>query len=70
MYDIGRFNLKKPNDAKVKGQYQVKISNFFLALENLDDNKDISRALKIVTQNINTCPIVSHIVNLLYFIRW
>jgi hypothetical protein len=32
-----RFNLKMVNDVEVNEQYQVKISNRFLALENFDD---------------------------------
>jgi hypothetical protein len=36
-----RFNLKKSNDVEVKKQYQVKISNRFEALENLDDDDDV-----------------------------
>jgi hypothetical protein len=39
-----RFNLRKLNDVDVKELYQVKISNRFAALENLDDDVDISRA--------------------------
>jgi hypothetical protein len=39
-----RVNLKKLNDVEVKEQYQVKISNSFAALENLDDDVDITRA--------------------------
>jgi len=35
-----RFNLKKLNDVEVKEQYQVKISNRFSALENVDDDDD------------------------------
>jgi hypothetical protein len=38
-----RFDFKKLNVAEVKKQYHVKISNRFIALENLDDNMDISR---------------------------
>jgi hypothetical protein len=41
-----RFNLKKLNDVKFKEQYQVKISNRFTALETLDDDVDINRALE------------------------
>jgi hypothetical protein len=39
-FDMQRFDLKKINDAEVKEQYQVKISNRFAALKNLDDNVD------------------------------
>jgi hypothetical protein len=35
-FDMERFNLKKLNDDDVKEQYQVKISNRFAGLENLD----------------------------------
>jgi hypothetical protein len=38
--DIEKFNVKKLNDVEVKQQYQVKISNRFAALENLDDDDD------------------------------
>jgi hypothetical protein len=37
-----RFNLKKLNDVKVKEEFQVKITNSFVALENLDDDADIN----------------------------
>jgi uncharacterized metal-binding protein YceD (DUF177 family) len=38
-----RFDLKKLNDAEVNKHRQVKISNRFAALENLDDNANINR---------------------------
>jgi hypothetical protein len=49
-----RFNLVKLNNAEVKEQIQVKISNRFAALENLDDDDDmdISRAWKSIRENI------------------
>jgi hypothetical protein len=31
-----KFNLKKLNDVDIKDEYQIKISNRFAALENLD----------------------------------
>jgi hypothetical protein len=40
-----RFNLKKLNEGDVKEQYQVTFTNKFAALESLDDNADINRAL-------------------------
>jgi hypothetical protein len=43
-FDMERHNLKKVDDVEVKQQYQVKISNRFSALENLDDDVDIIRA--------------------------
>jgi imidazoleglycerol phosphate dehydratase HisB len=43
-FDIERFNLKKINMVEGKEQCQVKISNRFAALVNLDDDVDINRA--------------------------
>jgi hypothetical protein len=34
------FNLRKLNDVEVKEQYQVKISNKFAVLEDLNDDDD------------------------------
>jgi hypothetical protein len=45
--DMDRYNLKKLNEGKVKEQYQVIIKNRFSALENLEDNGDINRALAL-----------------------
>jgi hypothetical protein len=42
--DMERFHLKQLNEEEVKKQYEVTINNKFAALENLDDNGDISRA--------------------------
>jgi len=42
----GRFNLRKLKELDVRSQYQIKISNTFAALENLNDNKDINRPCK------------------------
>jgi hypothetical protein len=39
-----RFNLKKPSELQVRKQYQIKISNTFAALENLNVSEDINRA--------------------------
>jgi hypothetical protein len=47
-FDMERFNLKKLNKAEGKEQYQVKISNRFIALENLDDDMDINRAWETI----------------------
>jgi hypothetical protein len=64
-----RFNLKKLNDVEVREQYQVKISNRFAALENVDDDDDdddmaIKRASKSISENMKAsatdilCPCV------------
>jgi hypothetical protein len=50
-----RFNLKRLNDMVVKEQNQVKISNRFVALENLDDDDDdvdINRAWESIRENM------------------
>jgi hypothetical protein len=44
--------ITKINDAEVKEEYQVKISDRFEALENLDDDVDISGAWENITNNI------------------
>jgi hypothetical protein len=41
-----KFDLRKFNDAEVKEQYQVKITNRFAALENIVDNVDMDTAWK------------------------
>jgi len=38
---VERFNLRKLNELQVSSQYQIKISNRFAALENLNDSEDI-----------------------------
>jgi hypothetical protein len=43
--DMGRFDPKKLNYAEIKGQYQVEVPNKCAALEYLNDNVDINRAL-------------------------
>jgi hypothetical protein len=46
------FNLKKLYKGDVKVQYQVTIRNKYAALENLENNGDISRAWDSITENI------------------
>jgi hypothetical protein len=52
MFDMQRFDLGKLNTEEVKEQYQVKISNRFAALENLDDNMAINRTWENTSMNI------------------
>jgi len=42
-FDVGRFNLWKLSEQEIRNQHQIKISNRFAALENLNDRKDINR---------------------------
>jgi len=52
--DMEGFNLGKLNELEVRKQYQIKISNSFAALENLNDKQDINRSLKNIKENIKT----------------
>jgi hypothetical protein len=47
-----RFDPRKLNDAEVKEQYQIKITNRFAALENFDNNVDMNRAWENIRENI------------------
>jgi hypothetical protein len=40
--DLERFNLRQLNDIEMKARYQVEISNRISALEDLNDDVDIS----------------------------
>jgi hypothetical protein len=50
---MDRFYLKKLNKVQGKEQYELKISNRFTGLENLDDYANSNRAWETVRQNIN-----------------
>jgi hypothetical protein len=51
-FDAERFNLKKPSELEVRKQYQLKMSNRFAALENLNGTEDINRAWENIKENI------------------
>jgi hypothetical protein len=53
-FDIQRFDLRKLNNAEVKEQYQVKITNRFATSENCDDNVDMNTAWENIRENIKT----------------
>jgi bifunctional DNA-binding transcriptional regulator/antitoxin component of YhaV-PrlF toxin-antitoxin module len=38
MFDVERINLSKQSELEVRKQFQIKISNMFSALENLNDS--------------------------------
>ena len=42
---MDRFSLRKLRELEVKKQHQIKFSNRFAALEKVNDNEDIHRAL-------------------------
>ena len=49
-----RFNLKKLSELEVRKQYQIKISDRFAALGNLNDSKAVNRAWENIKENIKT----------------
>jgi len=49
-----RFNLRKLSELEVIKQYQMKISNRYAALQNLNGTEDINWALKNIKENIRT----------------
>jgi hypothetical protein len=51
---VKRFNLRKLSKQEVRKQYQIKNSNKFAALENLNDSDDINRAWDKIKENIQT----------------
>jgi hypothetical protein len=51
---VERYNLKKTSDLEFRKQYQMKISNKFAVLENLNDNEDINLVLENIKQIIQT----------------
>ena len=51
-FDRQRFNLRKLNEPEVREQYQIKTTNRFAALENL--NNDVNRTWENIKENIQT----------------
>jgi hypothetical protein len=51
-FDTERFNLKKLSELEVRKQYQIKISERFAALENLNVSEDINRAWENIKESI------------------
>ena len=50
-FDGQRLTLRKLNELEVRKQYQIKISNWFAALEILSDGEDINRAWENIQEN-------------------
>jgi len=48
------YNLRKLKELEVRKEIQIKISNRFAALENLNENKDINKAWENSKENIKT----------------
>ena len=51
-FDVERFILKKLTVLEFWKKYEIKISHRFAALENLNDNKDITGLGKMLEENI------------------
>jgi hypothetical protein len=51
---VERFNLRKLSELVFRTQYQVKLSNSFAALKNLNESEDIDRAWGYIKENIKT----------------
>jgi hypothetical protein len=51
-FDAERFNLKKLSELEVRKQYQIKLSNRFVTLENLNVCEDINRAWENIKESI------------------
>ena len=53
-FDRQRLNLRKLNEAEVREQYQIEITNTFATLENLSDDEDVNRTWENINENIQT----------------
>jgi len=64
---VERFNLRKLNDLDVKKWYQIKVSNRFRALENLNESghiigfgKTLKRICKPTKQSVGMYELKQH----------
>ena len=53
-FDRQRFNLRKLNEPEVRERYQIKITNRFAALKNVNDDEDVNRIWENIKENIQT----------------
>jgi len=51
---VERFNLRKLSELEDGKGYQIKISNRFASLGNINDSKDINRAWENIKENIKS----------------
>jgi hypothetical protein len=51
-FDVGRYNLMMPSGLQVRKQYQIKTSNRFAVLKNLNDSKNANGAWENLKENI------------------
>ena len=52
--DGERFNLRKLKDLEVKEQYEIEITNRFVALGHISDDGDVNRSWENIKENIKT----------------
>jgi len=48
------FNLRNLSELKLRKEYQIKISNTFIVMENLNNSQDVNKAWENIKQNIKT----------------
>ena len=53
-FDRRRFNLRKLNELEVRKQYQIEVTNRFVALENLNDDEDVNRTWENIKEDSKT----------------
>jgi len=53
-FDVERFNLRKLRELEVRKQYQIKVSNTFEAMGNLNYTEHIKRTWEDIKDNIKT----------------
>jgi hypothetical protein len=56
---VERFNLKNLSESEVRKECQVKISNRFAVLKNLNDSENVNRICECIKENIKTSVKVS-----------
>ena len=53
-FNVGKFNLRKRNEPKVRKKFQIKTSVRYAALENLSDSEDINWTWENIKESIKT----------------
>ena len=51
--DVKTFNLRKLSELEIRKQYQIKISNRFTVLDNLNDSEDINSAWETIQERVD-----------------
>jgi hypothetical protein len=50
--DVERFNLKEQSEMEVRKRFQIELSKWFAAFENLNDSEYIHRAWEDIKENM------------------